>query len=190
MGYRHDPAEVLAAAVGVAVQDGVTGLTFRAVARRMGIADRTVVYYFPTKHDLVAAVLEYITSGLRSLLATALAGQEAPVSLLDACWAALCVPAAEPGLRLYVEVLGLAANGQEPYRTAVTDLTTTWSAWLVEQLEAAPGLRQDQAAAVLATLDGLLVLRVAGGADLADSALRGLRSLDGRAASVDDPSRG
>lgn len=178
MGYRHDPNEVLAAAVSVASRDGLTGLTFRAVAQHLGIPDRTVVYYFPTKPDLVAAVMAHVTSGMRDVLSAALPGHGVSlIALLDVCWAALRGPEAEMTLRLYVEALGLAATGREPYRTAVADLTTTWSAWLLEHLDVAPGFPQDQAAAVLAALDGLLVLRVAVDADLAESALRGLRRL-------------
>lgn len=96
---------------------------------------------------------------------------------VEARWAALRGPEAERTLRLYVEALALAATGQEPCRTAVADLTTTWSAWLLEHLDVPDGSRQDQAAAVLAALDDLLVLRVAAGSDLAESALRGLRRL-------------
>lgn len=178
MGYRHDPDAVLAAAVRVAGQGGLTGLTFRAVARPLGIADRTVVYYFPTKQDLVTAVLAHMTTQLRDVLTAALNEQQvSPEALLDTCWQALRGPEGEVALRLYVEALGLAAAGQEPYRTAMTGLTTIWAAWMLEHLDAPAGRRQDQAAAVLAVLDGLLVLRVASGTDMAEGAFRGIRHL-------------
>ena len=56
MGYRHSEAEILQAATEVALEAGMVGLTFGAVGQRLGISDRTVVYYFPTKPDLVMAV--------------------------------------------------------------------------------------------------------------------------------------
>jgi AcrR family transcriptional regulator len=52
---RHDKAQLLAAAVDTALDTGIGGLTFGAVARRAEVPDRTVVYYFPTKPELVAA---------------------------------------------------------------------------------------------------------------------------------------
>lgn len=176
MGYRHDPDAVLAAAVQVAGQDGLTGLTFRAVSRPLGIADRTVVYYFPTKRDLVTAVLAHVTTQLRDVLTAAVKEQQlSPAALLSTCWKALRGPEGEVALRLYVEALGLAAADQEPYRTAITGLTTAWAAWMLEHLDAPAERLQDRAAAVLAVLDGLLVLRVAAGTDMAEGAFRGIR---------------
>ena len=34
--------------------DGLSNLTFGRLAKRLGMADRTIVYYFPTKADLIA----------------------------------------------------------------------------------------------------------------------------------------
>ena len=47
---------MLAAAVDVARAEGLSSLSFGRVARQVGTNDRTVVYYFPTKADLIGAV--------------------------------------------------------------------------------------------------------------------------------------
>ena len=69
VGYRHQREDLLAAAVEVARADGLGALTFGRVARHVGTNDRTVVYYFPTKADLIGAVLVTLGAQLQDLLA-------------------------------------------------------------------------------------------------------------------------
>jgi len=66
---RHSRQEILDAAVATVMADGLSGLTFGAVGTRLGISDRTVVYYFPTKSDLAEAVVGVLGEHLRSTLA-------------------------------------------------------------------------------------------------------------------------
>lgn len=177
MGYRHDKQDVLDAAVEVAGDLGMGKLTFRAIGRRLGIADRTVVYYFPTKTELVAAVLRQSTVRLVGMLAPALGDEQMPdPQLLAASWAALQQPEADRWLRLYVETLGLAVRGTEPYASIAADLARTWIPWFAARL--LPGATgepaDDRAAGLLASLDGLLLLHTAIGPDLAVRAARGL----------------
>ena len=70
---KHSSDEILAAAVETAFDGGLSQLSFGRVARRLGIADRTVVYYFPTIGDLVASVVVSLGVELQSLLAPAFA---------------------------------------------------------------------------------------------------------------------
>lgn len=174
MGYRHDRDDMVDAAVQVALDDGLGALTFRAVGRRLELADRTVVYYFPTKDDLVSAVLDRMTAELMALLATT--GDE-PVefaTLVRRGWGALSDPGAGPVLRVYLESVGLAAQGREPYRRIAEGLATTWTSWATERLSGDASTRGDRAHAVVATLDGLLLLRVVAGEAAAAAAARGL----------------
>ncbi len=177
MGYRHDREDVLEAAVAVAGDLGLGALTFRAIGRRLGIADRTVVYYFPTKTDLEAAVLRRSTVRLVAMLAPAVGdGQVTDRELLAASWAALQQPEADPWLRLYVETLGLAVRGTEPYASIAAELARTWIPWFAARL--LPGTTgepaDDRAAGLLASLDGLLLLHTAIGPDVTLRAARGL----------------
>ena len=57
MGHKHTKAEILDGALAAAFDDGLSRLTFGRVAKRLGISDRIVVYYFPTKDDLIGEVL-------------------------------------------------------------------------------------------------------------------------------------
>jgi AcrR family transcriptional regulator len=175
MGYVHSRDEILAAAVEVVGSSGLAGLTFRAVSRRLEIADRTVVYYFPSKDDLVLAVLARTGEQLQALLENALG--KAPVAgpvLLQRLWPALTTPAGDAAFRLYFETVGLAARGREPYRSAAAQLADVWTAWVAERLDGDPGSRGDRAAALVAVVDGLLLLRAVSGPDTAAAAVRGL----------------
>lgn len=176
MGYRHDRDDMVDAAVQVALDDGLGALTFRAVGRRLELADRTVVYYFPTKDALVSAVLDRMTGQLVTLLAAATGDEPvADATLLRFSWGALSEPAAEPAVRVYLESVGLAAQGRQPYRRIVEGLATAWTSWAAERLSGDASTRADRAHAVVATLDGLLLLRVVAGEAAAAAAARGLR---------------
>lgn len=177
MGYRHNKQDVLDAAVEVAGDLGLGELTFRAIGRRLGIADRTVVYYFATKTDLVAAVLRQSTVRLVAVLAPVVGDEQIPdQEMLAAAWAALQQPEADPWLRLYVETLGLAVRGTEPHASIAAELARNWITWFAARL--LPGTTgesaDDRAAGLLASLDGLLLLHTAIGPDVAIRAACGL----------------
>lgn len=179
MGYRHNREDVLDAAVALAKDAGLGQLSFRRTGRRLGIADRTVVYYFPTKTHLVEAVLHRSTQRLVSVLAAAVGPEPRPrPQLLAEAWAALREPEADPWLRLYVETLGLAVRGDEPYASILAELAQSWTSWFACRLLPGPTEDpddlKDQAAGLLASLDGLLLLHTAVGPDLATRASRGL----------------
>ena len=69
MGYKHSHDEILTAAVDEAFAGGLSALTFARVARRAGTSDRIVVYYFPSKDELIAAVLAALGVRLQAALA-------------------------------------------------------------------------------------------------------------------------
>ena len=175
MGYRHSREEILDAAVQVVLETGLAGMTFGSVSRRLGIPDRTVVYYFPTKDDLVSAVLGRTTEQLQSLLAPALgSAPTGDAQLLQRGWQALSGSAGEPAVRVYFESVGLAVQGREPYRTLAERLVAAWTGWIGERLDGDAATRADRACAVVATLDGLLLVRAVAGEGPARAAARGL----------------
>jgi len=57
VGPRHSKAEILDGALAAALEDGLSQLTFGRLAKRLGMSDRTIVYYFPSKEDLVGEVI-------------------------------------------------------------------------------------------------------------------------------------
>jgi AcrR family transcriptional regulator len=173
MGYRHDRDEVLAAALAVAFEHGLSRLSFGRVAKRLGISDRIVVYYFPSKDDLVGAVLLAMAGQLQETLGPAFAAPAHDhVELLRGAWPVLARPDADPVFALFFEANGLAAAGQEPYRTLVPQLVEVWIAWVSDRVTGTPAQRRAQAEAAIAVIDGLLLLRQLAGAEAAERAAR------------------
>ena len=172
---RHAKAELLGAALAVAREDGLSQLSFGRVARRAGINDRTVVYYFPTKEVLVSEVLTSMSRELEGRLAEV--GQT-PVpdhrSLLVAAWPVLAHPDADQVFALFFEATGLAAARAAPYDTVVPALVSAWLAWAEARIAGGAAHRRAEAEAAVALIDGLLLLRQIGGADAADRAARRL----------------
>ena len=79
-------------------------------------------------------------------------------------------PDNEAHLRLYVEISGLAARGQEPFRTTAAAVARDWLGWTAARLAVPDDERHRAAAGVLAVLDGLLLTRFVTGEEAAQEA--------------------
>ena len=82
---RHDMIDTMRGlglkGMAAAFDEGLSCLTFGRVAKRIGVSDRIVVYYFPTKEDLVGGVLAAVGAELglsREQIGRALAGCTPP----------------------------------------------------------------------------------------------------------------
>lgn len=171
MGTRHSREEILEGALATALDGGLSQLSFGRVGQRLGIADRTVVYYFPTKDELISAVLGALGLSLQQALAASFS-DKAPDHkvLVQAAWPVLARPAADPLFALFFEANGLAAAGREPYRTLVPALVTAWIEWAADYVEGPPAKRRREAESAIALLDGLLLLRQLAGPKAAQRA--------------------
>jgi AcrR family transcriptional regulator len=171
VGHKHTKEEILEGAAAVAFDDGLSQLTFGRVAKRLGINDRIVVYYFPSKDDLIGDVLAVLGARLQTALAPAFAEPVADhLEMARAVWPVLAQNSADPVFALFFEASGLAATGIEPYRTLVPQLIEAWIAWAAELMSGTPSARRAEAEAAIALIDGLLLLRQLAGAETADRA--------------------
>ena len=175
MGHKHTKEEILAGALATAFDGGLSQLTFGRVSKSLGINDRTVVYYFPTKDDLISEVLVSMALQLQQSLARAFgAPQHDHIALLRAAWPILAQPAVDPVFALFFEANGLAAAGLEPFKTVVPQLVEAWIVWVSALIEGKAKYRRIEAETSIAVVDGLLLLRQLAGPASANRAARRL----------------
>ena len=175
MGHRHTKEEILAGALAAAFKEGLSQLTFGRVAKRLGISDRVVVYYFPTKDDLIGEVLYVMGTELQATLAPTFSSPAADhLDLLRSAWPILARPEADPVFALFFEGAGLAATGLEPYHSLIPKLVDAWIEWAAEFVRGTPARRRAEAEAAVAILDGLLLLRQIAGPAAANRAAKTL----------------
>lgn len=158
-------------ALAAALEDGLSQLTFGRLAKRLGISDRIIVYYFPSKDDLVGEVILAMGLQLRQTLVAAFTTPAADHrDLMAAAWPVVARPENDRVFALFFEANGLAAVGRDPYRELVPTLVQNWIDWAAEFIEGTPERRRRQAETAVALLDGLLLLRQLAGPDAGDRA--------------------
>ena len=175
MGHRHSREEILEAALAAALDDGLSQLTFGRLAKRMGINDRTIVYYFPSKDDLIGEVVVSMGLQLQGALAEAFSKPAANyLELARVAWPVLARPEADPIFAMFFEANGLAAAGREPYAALIPQLLDGWVEWSMTLLTGTTKRRRAEAEAALAVIDGLLLVRQLAGPVAANRAARTL----------------
>jgi AcrR family transcriptional regulator len=181
VGHKHTRAEILEGALAAAFDDGLSRLTFGRLAKRLGISDRVVVYYFPSKDDLISEVILAMGAQLQETLTPAFAQRAADhLELVTAAWPVVATAEADPVFALFFEANGLAASGREPYCSLIPTLVEMWIAWVAEFIDGTPEQQRIEAETAIALIDGLLLLRQLAGPRSAQRAARriGIRAPD------------
>ena len=175
MGHKHSKADILRAALEAAFDDGLSQLTFGRLANRIGISDRVIVYYFPTKADLIEEVIVAMGLELQASLATAFAEPaEDHLEMARMAWPLLASPDNDRMLALFFEANGLAAVGREPYASLVPGLINGWIDWAASLMSGPPAQRRAQAQAAIAFVEGLTLIRLLAGPKTAEAAAKTL----------------
>lgn len=161
MGSKHSREDMVAAVAAVAIRDGIAKLTYRSVAEELGTSDRMVVYYFPTKEDLVMAAVMSLSVQMRTLLEQAFGNERRlPDELLVMAWPVFKKRNADRVFQLFLELVGMSAAKAEPYGEISRMILDGWADWLAERIDAAtPQERRRLALGIMARVDGLLLLR-------------------------------
>jgi AcrR family transcriptional regulator len=148
---------------------GLSASSLRPLAKAAGTSDRMLLYYFPDKGALIAAVLEVVAARMVLLLDARRAAGPLPFDALrhqlldivfaDDFW---------PYMRLWLEMASLAALGDPVFRMVGEQLGRGFLAWGSAQLDSAnDAVREVEAARLLVAIEGTLLLRSVGLADVA-----------------------
>lgn len=175
MSVRNDRRE---AAIGRMadhlLREGLAGASLRPLAAAAGTSDRMLLYYFADKDELLSATLEHVASRLARLLDAAGQGRT-PLpfpTLLAEVWASVRTPDLQPYMGLWLELAASAARGQEPQRAIAGRIADGFLKWAAERLHVTREAdRAPQAALLLATIDGLVLLDAVGRGEAADRAV-------------------
>ena len=176
MGYKYNETEILDAAVQAALEDGLSRLTFGRLAKRLGIADRSIVYYFPTKADLLTQTIARIGGQLKDLLEDGFGAEPlSETELLKRAWPTLTGPHADEVFAIFFELVGLGAARIDPFEAMSRAVMSDWLEWVIPRIDA-PDAKAARSAALslLATLDGLLLIRHTLGEQAAEDAAANL----------------
>lgn len=169
MGHKHTKEEILQGALEAALEDGFSQLTFGRLAKRLGISDRVVVYYFPTKGDLIGEVIVAMGLLLQEALAPAfetLARDHREV--VQRCWPLIASPENDRVFALFFEANGMAVVGREPYASLAPTLTAAWIEWIANLLVDTSRDKQAEAEAALTLIEGLSLVRLLAGPEAAN----------------------
>lgn len=140
---------ILDAAITTLREAGVRELSQVQVARRAGVRQSHLTYYFPKRHDLLEAMAERVADELASHIDEVLTGSADPVSALSHLADAI---AERDHMRMFIGII-IEADGDPKVRAILVRHTRRLQAALAEVVggEDAPG----RARLVLACLWGL-----------------------------------
>ncbi len=141
---------------------GLADLALRPLAAKLRTSPRMLLYYFGSKQDLLAEALRRIRLWQQEEAAKWLAEDTAgdPASLLERAWEWLSSREAEPFMRLFFEVYGLALQEPSRYQRFLDDVVLDWLPFAEAVVNAAgvpaPEVER-RATLLLATHRGLLL---------------------------------
>lgn len=165
MGRPPDPArreELLDAVARDVLAGGVADLSLRPLASRLGTSPRMLLYHFGSKEELVSEALARIRLWQQETAADWFARGEGadPARLLRRAWEWFTSDEAEPFMRLFFEVYGLALQDPGRYAGFLEHVVVDWLPFAEAVLDGA-GLpaaeRRRRATLLIAAHRGLLL---------------------------------
>lgn len=173
MRIRNEQRErVIQALANHLLMTGLAETSLRPMAKAAGISDRMLLYYFRDKAEVLACVIGRIADGFADGLDAVLpANPMPPDQLLFAASQLVRSPAMQPSMRLWLDIVAAAARREEPYPAIAQRILEQFMAWLEARIDRPPGPeRRQQAALLLAVIDGLALFDMAGGSEQAAAA--------------------
>ncbi len=152
---------------------GFTSASLRPLAKAAGISDRMLLYYFKDKAEVIAAILECIAARMTAAMSAATGSKRLPLNeLRQRLSAILFAEALWPYMCVWLEIIGLTARGDPLFRGIGEAIGRGFLAWGAAQLaSASPAAAETEAAQLLVSLEGMMVLTSIGLGDVARRSL-------------------
>jgi AcrR family transcriptional regulator len=171
---------LLAAVVSVALTEGISDKSLRAIAQAAGTSHRMLIHHFGSREGLLVDVIREVEERQRTVLAEMVAGPgdpgEEPAAREMRMWQHLRSPELAPQERLFFEVYGQALQGRAWARPLLDGIVENWLGPVAAMLEAAGIDRETARAAArlwVAVGRGLLLdVLATGDNDEVDAAMR------------------
>jgi AcrR family transcriptional regulator len=122
--------ELVLAAYQLIAESGLEDLRTRDIAAKVGINISTLHYYFETKEELIAAVVDHMTELFRTLRAPLAAGATALEELRHAFVTQAYRRRVEPWLDLVVQEMMLRARRDEKVRARLELMLLGWNGYV------------------------------------------------------------
>lgn len=164
MSRETKKAELVRALADHVLAEGLGGASLRPLAAAVGTSDRMLLYYFPDKPALIAAVLEEVAGRMTMLLDAQRGSERFDPAVLEArLLPTVLDPMVWPFMQLWLEMAALAARGDETCARVGEGIARGFIAWLDDQLAIAdPAERSAAALRLLMTIEGGVLLKSLG----------------------------
>lgn len=143
---------------------GLGSASLRPLAAAVGTSDRMLLYYFPDKATLIAAVLKLIAARMTTLLDAHTAAALLPKAALEEQLVAFVLDdALWPFMQIWLEIAAYAARGDAMFARVGNAIANGFLDWTQKQLCAADAATgRIEAARVLMTVEGAVLLKSLG----------------------------
>ena len=162
---RDRVQSILDAATAILIADGYAGFSARKVAARAGVRLGHLQYYFPTKQDVVRALLERDLARASASVAERIAAAATPAGRLDAVLDVILADQRDADTaRFFWELWALAARDPAVASAMQSFYRGYWKTVVAALLDVEPGLgrprAERRAALLIAMLEGLSLFRL------------------------------
>jgi AcrR family transcriptional regulator len=151
------------------LNEGLPGSSLRSLAASAGVSDRMLLYYFADKNEILTAALRMLALQMAEVLDGSVPREprRPPAALLVEIRTAIRGPVLRPYMRLWLEIAARAARDEAPYAVVAGMIADGFADWISSRLKAKSA---QEAARLLATVEGLVVLDAVNRPNLADAA--------------------
>jgi AcrR family transcriptional regulator len=152
---------------------GISASSLRPLAKAARTSDRMLLYYFSDKSAMMTATLGHIALRLEGVLSKDGVNKPLPIEqLTPKLFDLLCAESLWPYMRLWLEIAALAAKGDGVCSSVGEAIARGFLNWGSAQLNSAtPEARARDAAKLLVTIEGMVLLKSVGLDDVCRHAL-------------------